>query len=301
MNIILAIINHNSSSMLRKNLVELLAHLSDIQDHNIILQIIDNSNSTRELVNLRDLGDEIMSQFQVQYRLRVIDNYGFGAACNNVMNDPRLSPEDYLIFLNPDIYPASNYRLNDLVSSSASFNGAILLTPEGKVQSVGCRRNLFGWIRLSRDMRKARKSESWNVFALHGAFMGGLLRNWRSVGGFDEDYFMYLEETDFFLRAKHLGHSCAVHKNLRFYHTEGATSASHDVYKVILVNYFKFVTKNYSNVSWYYYFYLIGMLKILLYLFKTHDVAFVFKWRDYTKLDSKDVFLGGPNVKRYDA
>lgn len=157
---------------------------------------------------------EVARQFGASY-IHLPANPGFGAAHNIAIHDAIAKETTYHLVLNPDTYFSGQ-----VISTLAEFMDAHpdiglvmpdIRYPDGSRQHL-CkllptpvdllmRRFAPGWYSSSGYLARYELHESgydriMNVPALSGCFM--LLRTavLRMVGGFDERYFMYLEDVD---------------------------------------------------------------------------------------------------------
>ena len=116
----------------------------------------------------------------------------------------------YLCFLNPDTEPAPG-ALREMVRVAEAHPGALitpkLLLPDGQVNACGTEMHYAGLTTCAGlGGRAADCSGVRPVLLVSGAAF--LLRraDWEAVGGFAEEFFMYLEDADLSLRARLLGH-----------------------------------------------------------------------------------------------
>jgi GT2 family glycosyltransferase len=70
-----------------------------------------------------------------------------------------------------------------------------------------------------------RRDSVRRVDAVTGCFFLTRRALWEELGGLDESFFMYGEETDFCLRAKHAGHECWICPEATLIHYGGASEA----------------------------------------------------------------------------
>ena len=146
-------------------------------------------------------------------------NRGFGAACNR---GARETSRPYILFLNSDAYvrPGAVAALVATLDadSRAAAAGPRLIGPDGRPQS-SIRRLPTPWRIFSESAGLAFLAGGREPFSGHAAtrqdhgragsvpaLMGAALLVRRSafeeVGGFDEDFFLYAEETDLMARWK---------------------------------------------------------------------------------------------------
>ncbi len=168
-------------------------------------------------------------------------NLGFGAACNQGARD---SESDYLLFLNPDtrIFPDSlrvPVRFMELPENrQVGICGVQMVDGRGSVKR-SCARfpgpALFLWRMLGLDVILPRwfpnlfmtewgHGEDRQVDHVMGAFYLVRTSLFAALGGFDERFFVYLEDLDFSLRARRAGWSSYYLARARIYHEGGGAS-----------------------------------------------------------------------------
>ncbi len=148
-------------------------------------------------------------------------NRGFGAAHNLLI--PYMDSKYHLV-LNPDILLTSNILL-ELVQYMDAHPECALLTPrvydrEGVEQCLPKRSPTYRYLILGRLAAKikflkkyreeyARVGEDFHsptpVDFCSGCFLFTRSEYYKKIGGFDEDYFLYLEDADFTERMQNLG------------------------------------------------------------------------------------------------
>ncbi len=143
--------------------------------------------------------------------LRPSSNIGFGKGHNFAINSLDIKP-DYCLFLNPDIFISSDsiervinfFLINpDVVLVSPRLNN-----PDGSLQSI-CRflpspvrlfnRFFLNFLFLQKIPNEDildKSSIPILVPALHGACFFVDCKTFISIGGFSNDYFLYLEDID---------------------------------------------------------------------------------------------------------
>lgn len=166
-------------------------------------------------------------------------NVGFGTANNH---GARIAKGKYLFFLNPDAY-----LLNDAVSifmdvmerpenHAVVCCGGDLVDEQGNKQmSYGNFPSLLevfsqlGFYRLYRGFFEEHLSISIRntrddirqVDYVLGAAMFVRSDGFAAVGGFDEQFFLYFEETDLAYRFRRAGYQCVIVPQARIVHLEG--------------------------------------------------------------------------------
>lgn len=169
------------------------------------------------------------------------DNKGFAAACNQGAQGSRA---DYLLFLNPDTRLFADSLSVPLAFMEARQNQTIgicgiQLIDEHAEVSRSCARfptprmflsKIFGLDRLLPGFFQSHFMEEWGhkenreVDHVIGAFFLVRRRLFEQLNGFDERFFVYLEDLDFSLRAKKSGWASYYLADARAYHKGGGTS-----------------------------------------------------------------------------
>jgi len=168
-------------------------------------------------------------------------NRGFAAACNQ---GARGSTSDYLLFLNPDTVLESQSLarpiafLESAEGAGAAVCGIRLVDDNGTVTrscarfptvgallatACGLDRLLPGWF-PGVVMRDWDHLTSRTVDHVIGAFYLTRRAVFQSLGGFDERYFVYLEDLDYSRRASLAGWSSYYLATAQAYHRGGGTS-----------------------------------------------------------------------------
>jgi GT2 family glycosyltransferase len=193
-------------------------------------------------------------------------NLGFGAACNIGAKNSRA---DFLLFLNPDtrLFEDSLSRplafMTQPRSRRMGIVGVQLLDEYGQIsrsctrfptpahflaKSLGLDR-LFPRLFPSHFMTEWDHYDSRNVDHVMGAFF--LVRHalFEMLGGFDERFFVYLEDLDFSLRAWQSGWSSFYIAEVQAYHRGGGTS---EQVKALRLSYsiHSRVLYSYKHFSW---------------------------------------------------
>ncbi|MDX3451812.1 glycosyltransferase family 2 protein [Streptomyces sp. ME02-8801-2C] len=173
--------------------------------------------------------------------VRNTDNRGFAAACNQ---GAALCDSDFLLFLNPDteLYPdalrVTGEYLRTPGAESFGIFGARMVDEDGRPQ-ISCSRfpspriyvgRMTGLDRLvpalfpPHHLRPEELPRSGPVDQVIGAYF--LVRRplFTELNGFDERYFLYLEEVDFALRASRLNWPSFHIGEARVYHAGQVSS-----------------------------------------------------------------------------
>lgn len=197
--------------------------LEHTRRHSLTLYLVDNASpdgSGQQLASALQNGSlRPRSGQQVQIRC-LLKNGGFGAGHNSVL--PELSSQVHFI-LNPDIQLTAD-TLSDLADWMVMHPGSVmarpaLLFPDGTPQRLPLRRCnvramvyrqlpcLKFWAKYNAQYLMADKdlSRPTQIQFCTGSFSAVDTAAFRAVGGFDESYFMYVEDADLTQKMLHRG------------------------------------------------------------------------------------------------
>jgi N-acetylglucosaminyl-diphospho-decaprenol L-rhamnosyltransferase len=198
--------------------------------------------------------------------LPLADNRGYGAALNAGARDARA---DYLLLLNADTQVGASVltRFESLFEAMPGLGlvAPRLLSDDGSAQP-SCRRfpthGTLLWSRgspirwLKSASKRAYRVPEPNSFTLTdvvaGACLAVRLELWRELGGMDEGFFLYAEDTDLCRRAKQAGWLVGYDPSVTALHAWGA-SRRHDpgrsrrLHAQSLSHYFR---KHYPDRPW---------------------------------------------------
>ena len=169
--------------------------------------IIDNNSS-----------DDTLNRLKSYEGIKVIKldkNVGFGAAHNKAAD---LIESDYHFVVNPDITVSSDVfaDMADFMEANPDVVMAMpkILNTDGSEQLLPKARPTFRRLFLGRLSKKVRAEYVWAnkdmsspcpIDFCSGCFFCIRTSAFKSLGGFDERYFMYLEDADLTMRAKSMG------------------------------------------------------------------------------------------------
>lgn len=167
------------------------------------------------------------------------ENLGFGKACNLGASHVKA---DYVLFLNPDaaLFPGTLERaltfMQDPVHAQVGICGVQLVDTHGHVarscvrfptatrlvaQAVGLDRLAPSLALLMADWPHDTTKTVDHVI---GAFFLVRKELFNTLGGFDERFFLYLEDLDFSYRARQIGWNSAYLADVQAFHKGGGTS-----------------------------------------------------------------------------
>ena len=179
-------------------------------------------------------------------------NAGYAAAINRVVGE--VGPGDALVVLNPDVRLAPG-SLVSLVAALGDGVGLAVprLTDEDGRTSWSLRRRptvlralgeavlgghragrvaALGEVVVGEDAYRRPATVDWAT----GAVMAVSGECLRAVGGFDESFFLYSEETDFALRAADAGYATRFVPEASAVHVGGSSMTSATLYPLLAVN-----------------------------------------------------------------
>ena len=210
MKAVISIVSHGDQKTLMEN--ELVTSPSHF---NVIVR--ENINKSKRLVS---------GEIEFYTNLRVA---GFGANHNKNYELAKLNPDDWFVICNPDII-ASPKQLTDLLTAADSQNIQLAapmlwnnasesfdhnVRPRPSVLSLAL--SLVGKPAQSRyDSETIRELEhpDW----ASGAFLAIKSDLFKKLNGFDERYFMYMEDVDICARASRLGIPVSYFPQVRLIH-----------------------------------------------------------------------------------
>lgn len=229
----IVVVNWNAGAQLRACLGSVAAARRETVSLERVV-VVDNGSTDGSWEGLSDLPLPLTV-------LRNAENRGFGAACNQ---GARGSRADTLLFLNPDTRLAPDALDRAAAFLAAPERAAVgvcgirLVDEEGRTHR-SCARHprprhfatrLLGLDRIAPSLVPSLFMTEWDhasdraVDHVMGAFL--LIRRslFESLGGFDERFFVYLEDLDLTLRAKRAGFATWFLAGPSAYHRSGGTS-----------------------------------------------------------------------------
>lgn len=226
----IVIVNWNAGDLLRRCLSSVAgAEWSGLELRSVV--VVDNGSRDSSLENLTAKLPMTVLRNDV--------NRGFAAASNQ---GARLGSADYLLFLNPDteIGQDAVLRAVNLMEENreAGICGVRMIGPGGETDR-SCARfprplhflcKAFGLDRIAPNALTSFVMREWdhqsNTWVDHviGAFYLVRRKLWNELGGFDERFFVYLEDLDFSLRARRKGWRTYFLADAFVMHVGGGTS-----------------------------------------------------------------------------
>lgn len=170
----LIIVSHNS----KEDLEKFLPSIRKANTENYTLTIVDNSDDkeTREFLK------ESSPSLNTNANVLIVENKGYGAACNA---GAKTTHNDIIVFLNADLEAKEGWLealIKPFEDKLVAVSGSRLFTPDGKEYPTPVKDMAIGC-----------------VFAVRRSIF-------EELGGFDENYFLFFEETDYCRRAVNAGY-----------------------------------------------------------------------------------------------
>jgi len=222
-------------------------------------------------------GSEMKKAFPWVHLIQNEKNLGFGRAVNQGLQK---ASGRYVLLLNPDtqVKPGAIGRLASFMDAhpKAGISGVQLLNSNGSKQNSIANfpslatellnKSLLRWLIPEKFPGKERDySEPVDVDSVIGACMMVRRGAIDQVGLLDEDYFLFLEETDWCYRMKRAGWGIYHVPDAEVYHFQGKSAEKEK--KRARVEYFRsryhFFKKNKGNLQWF--ILLVGLLIRLIF------------------------------------
>lgn len=235
----LLIVNYNSGNFLLACVSSALSQVNEVV-------VVDNASTDHSLLQLEAV-------FSGDRRLKIVRNranLGFAAGCNiGIAN----SSGGYLLFLNPDcvLEPNSVRRLLRVLEDRQDVGmvGGLLVNPDGTEQAGGRRAIPTPWRSFVRAFGLSRLAGRWprlffdfhlhkqplpthpiEVEAVSGACMLVHRVAMRSVGHWDEGYFLHCEDLDFSMTLRGKGWKIMFVPDAKIIHDKGGCSRSRPLF-----------------------------------------------------------------------
>lgn len=205
------LVSYNSKSDLERCLPSLFPTLGDKDE----VIIVDNASTDGTY-------DWLEMNYPQIHSIHSFENLGFGGG-NNL--GAQYANGKFLVFLNPDTLVEHRWidalieALNTNSDVGLATSKVLLLNSPDRINTCGNNIHISG-ITLCRGLNEpaSKYSEREEVTAISGtAFI--IRRNlFDRLGGFDESFFMYMEDTDLSLRARLAGYKCLCDPQSVVYH-----------------------------------------------------------------------------------
>ena len=221
-------VNWNAGPQLRACIDSITRHGGGLVRRTVV---VDNGSVDGSESSIAGLSDVTL--------IRTGANFGFGKACNLGAQN---ADSEYLLFLNPDAalhadtLPKALSYMQDPVNAKVGICGVQLLDEAGHI-ARSCTRfpSALGFVthavgldrifpRLGHFMAEWDHAQTREVDHVIGAFFLVRRALFDSLGGFDERFFVYLEDLDFSCRARQAGWRSVYLADAQAFHAGGGTS-----------------------------------------------------------------------------
>lgn len=190
-NVTLSIVSHGQQDLV-KNLLASLDEYLIVGPHNVFIVVVENTHKKISLESRR-FGIRIMRNSKVK---------GFGENHNSTFSH---YPGEYFFVINPDVKLCEAFNLPQVIEKmdedGLDIASPIILSPTLQVEDY--KRADVNLLNLIRRRIFGNSSEKFEWFA--GIFLVVRSESFRALGGFDEKFFMYVEDCDFCMRARSSG------------------------------------------------------------------------------------------------
>ncbi len=243
------IVTHNSSQYIS----ECLNTIAPYNNKDINIIIVDNASTDITL-------EIIKTKFPSITLIQNLKNIGFAAAVNQAAYQ---SKSDYLLILNPDTRLESKYfeKLQKFIEQKPDLSicGFQLISTKGE-DLPSCWKTptlktlcfeMFLPHKISLKLVTESSNKLSEIDAVSGACMLIRRETFEKLGGFDDRFFMYVEDLDFCLRARKTGYQVFINPDIKVVH-HVAKSSWQDMqgfFFNIYTSKFYFLRKHYSTVK----------------------------------------------------
>lgn len=235
MDLSIIILSFNTSKLLKKCLESIYSYL---QSKKIEIIVVDN-NSQDDSVEMME------NKFPLVKIIKSKTNLGFAKGINIGVKKAKA---DYLLLLNSDTYLQDSSILNMLDfmihNTNAAICGGLMKDSDGKLQrSYGKFYGLINSIKMLTFGDEA-EIENYNELKIKkidwvsGGFMMVKRNIFQELNGFDENFFMYIEDMEFCYRAHKKGKFSFIYPHASIVHlSQGSSNRSfaiENIYKGLL-------------------------------------------------------------------
>lgn len=253
------VVNWNGGDLLRNCITSILDNRNKAQLGSLI--IIDNNSTDHSL--------ELLPNEKKIKIIRNEENIGFAKACNQGF---KAATAEYVLLLNPDTELFENTLANCIAfmeqHQDVDILGAQLLNEDHSISPSCARfptpialfRDALGLSKIAPGLFKPAilmtdwdHKESRFVDQVMGAFMFMKRDIFKTMGYFDEQFFVYFEELDFSLRLANAGGKSYYHTGIKAIHIGKGTTESVKAFRLFLNlrSRLLFAKKHFSSTGYY--------------------------------------------------
>ena len=179
-----------------------------------VLKFIENFSEKISVIVIENSADytikEDLNKIKKNIKLIFSENNGYGSAINLARKSVNT---DYFIVFNPDVYDVSEDILKKFLDMGKKLND--------EYACIGPR-----YINISKKtlIQSNENKEIDTLPSISGASMFFNKKNFDLLNGFDENFFLYFEETDYCLRAKKKGLKSYQINSIKLNHDVGTST-----------------------------------------------------------------------------
>lgn len=266
MQVSVVIINYNSSQYTKNCIKSVYQFTKDVSFEIIV---VDNASKKEDL----DLLKESLLEFEFKL-IESKSNMGFGGGNHFGY---QFAKGQYLAFLNNDAELTENsfLKLINYIQTDDRIGviGLEQLDENNERfkynyrQFIDLRYQFFGQSNPQVYYKNLHGNldQPFEVDQVSGAFMFMKTENYRLVGGFDPNMFLFYEEMDLCIRLKKIGLKTMFYPNATFIHYLGKSSASVQMKKEFIISYLYVIQKNFT----YLYYWVTKVVLLFKYGFKS--------------------------------
>jgi lipopolysaccharide heptosyltransferase I len=238
-----SIVNWNSAHILGSCLEVLCQYIPKNIKHEIIF--VDNASSDNSVSFVKEKYPEIKI-------IQNEENLGFGTAHNEAI---KIAQGEYILFLNTDVVLMEG-TIEKLIGFMDKNRNIAICNPalfglDGRQQETGITFPSVGSELFGRFENK-KKKEPYKTDAVRGACMLARTDIIKKQGGFNEKYFLFLEETDLCFRLNKNGYEVWVLPDAQVQHKGGGSAET--IRAEARIEYwrsrYKYFRENASFLSW---------------------------------------------------
>ncbi|MDQ0731130.1 glycosyltransferase family 2 protein [Arthrobacter sp. B1I2] len=197
-------------------------------DIRIFITIVDNSqdDSDSEFERLVLLANEASTGTLDVEVLAAESNLGYAAGNNLAMNRLFERGANLLWVLNPDITVNGTALelIQEVARSKSSLWSTVTVEDTRESHGLGKLNTLTG--RAKRSFNRTTFVNNFSLCYPGGHSILSLAGTWSLLKGFDEDYFLFMEEADLTMRSITLGIDVGTLKSVTVHHDQGLTTGS---------------------------------------------------------------------------
>jgi len=220
------LLNFNSA----EDTINCIESINKITYPNIKIVVVDNNSSDNSV--------EFLKSSDINFKLILSkDNFGYAKGNNLGIKYALEDSAEYICILNSDVEVEESF-LEPIIKLLSENNETGIAGPcicdfenKDRVQSLGAYINLYTGLAMGRN--KGSLYSSINESIIDVDYLGGACfvckkEVFEKIGLIPEIYFLFYEETEFCLKAKHQGYSLKCIPESRVYHKGSATISKYN-------------------------------------------------------------------------